>query len=631
MRKFLIALLAVIAIVACTFGLTSCLGPARLEYEPIVENGETVAYSVKNVSFSPKTATIPETYNGKPVTEIAKNAFFYDTKLQSITIPSTITHIGENAFYGCIGLKNVYITDLEAWCGIHISGNDASPFYYNRATLYVNKKPLTDLVIPDGVESVGVCAFEGYKQLKSLTISDSVTQIGAYAFEDCLNLKSVNFGNGLTRIEEYTFFGCESLESLTIPDGITHIGDLAFWYCKNLMSVTLGSGLQTIGKDSFNFCDRLTAVYNHSSIEINNSTDFGMIGKYAKDIYTQGSKEDNFFQIDDGYWFYKKDAATYLINYCGDKTSLVLPTIDGGYEIDTYALQEKKSITDVVIPGCVTSMGRYSFEHCSKLKKVTIQNGISAIGGFGYCYKLTEITIPQSVTEIYESAFHSCESLKEITIPDGVTEIGGFAFAWCFALENVKLPAGLNKISNDAFERCTSLKSIKLPTSVTVIEKEAFEECTALTEINIPYGATEIGYNAFVNCKSLTSITLPDSVTELGNSAFRSCGALKSVTLSNGLTEINSGTFEGCQVLDNVAVGDNVTHIYENAFKWCYGLTRLTLPVSLIYCDADLGCWGTEVIVTYKGTVEQFNEIDFSNHGRIMGTVHCANGDVISC
>ena len=132
---------------------------------------------------------IPETYCGKAVTMIIDVGF---TNLTSVTIPNSVTSIGNYAFQFCSSLTSVYITDIAAWCAIDFDYHYSNPLYYAK-NLYLNGNLVTDLVIPDGVTTIGDYAFSGCTSLTSVTIGNLVTSIGNSAFYNCTSLTTINY------------------------------------------------------------------------------------------------------------------------------------------------------------------------------------------------------------------------------------------------------------------------------------------------------------------------------------------------------------------------------------------------------------------------------------------------------
>ena len=272
----------------------------------------------------------------------------------------------------------------------------------------------------------------------------------------------------------------------------------------------------------------------------------------------------------------------------------------------TGALTIPSSVTYNGTTYTVTSIGNDAFYYCSGLTSVTIPNSVTSIGNdaFNICSGLTSVTIPNSVTSIGSGAFYGCTGLtstiytgtiaqwcnisfwgssanplycshsltisgSEVTnlvIPNGVTEIKQYAFCGCSGLTSVTIPNSVTSIGDVAFRGCTGLTSVTIGNSVTSIGIGAFYDCTGLTSVIIPNSVTSIGTQAFEGCSGLTSVTIPNSVTSIGSSAFSGCTSLTSVTIPNSVTWIGSSAFYNCTGLTSVIIPSSVTLIGNNAF-----------------------------------------------------------------
>ena len=217
------------------------------------------------------------------VSTISKNAFNYCTSLNTVTIPDSVTSIGEHAFYSCTSIASVtvganiatigrsafdlcnkincvYLSDIAAWCNIVFDNFYANPIIHARK-LYINGEGVTDLVIPEGVTSIGNYAFSDYDGLVSVSIPDSVTTIGEQAFYNCRNLAAMIIGDGVTSIGYRAFSSCLKLTEVTIPESATEIGERAFSGCTTLTEVTIPGSVRTIGSYAFYLCSGLSDVY----------------------------------------------------------------------------------------------------------------------------------------------------------------------------------------------------------------------------------------------------------------------------------------------------------------------------------------------------------------------------------
>ena len=229
------------------------------------------------------------------------------------------------------------------------------------------------------------------------------------------NSSVVRIPYGVTSIGDKAFYFCKTLTSVVIPDSVTSIGSKAFYCCKTLTSVVIGNGVTSIGDDAFKDCYKLVEVINKSSLNIaRNSSNYGYAGKYALEIHKGESKIVN----QDGYLFYTYNGVNYLLGYAGDDTALTLPESYNGqdYSIYQFAFCGNSSITSVVIPDSVTSIGEHAFYGCLSLTSIRIPDGVTSIGSsaFDFCHALTSIVIPDSVTKIESYAFSGCSSLTSI-------------------------------------------------------------------------------------------------------------------------------------------------------------------------------------------------------------------------
>ena len=206
----------------------------------IPESVTTIGDSAFSGCSSLTSITIP-----KGVTTIGDSAFSGCSSLTSITIPKGVTTIGDSAFSGCSSLTRITIPE-----GVTSIGRYA----------FTNCVSLTSISIPESVLSIEGQAFSSCSNLTSITIPKSVASISYEVFRDCVNLTNITIPEGVTSIGDGAFYNCISLTSINIPEGVTSIGNSAIYNCKNLTSITIPEGVTSIGDFAFGYCRSLTSI-----------------------------------------------------------------------------------------------------------------------------------------------------------------------------------------------------------------------------------------------------------------------------------------------------------------------------------------------------------------------------------
>ena len=538
---------------------------------------------------------------GENVTNIPAYLFKDLYALNTVTIPSSVTSIGDYAFRYVKNINYSGTATGSPWGAITVNGYEEGDLVYSDDT----KTQLTgcsifatSATIQNTVTSIGDYAFYKCAQLTDISIPNTVTEIGNKIFYGCDGLIEPVYNDtyfvylptgyasseyaipeGIKHIAGSAFYDCDGLTAITIPNTVTSIGEFAFYSCGGLTNVTINDSITSIGDGAFQSCNNLATV----NFNATNCTTMSTNSLYS------------------------------VFNSCSALTTLNIG--ENVKIIPDYAFKCCRSLTEVTIPDSVTSIGFQAFSLCDALTTVnfnatnctangTVFQGSSALStvnfgenvknipeyAFSSCTGLTEITLPDSLVNIDGYAFSGCTGLTSITIPESVTSIGDRAFQNCSGLTTINFNAKNcttmgNSSVNPVFYNCTSLATVNIGENVTNIPSCAFYDCSSLTSVTFGNSVTNIGSYAFSSCSGLTSITIPDSVTSIGERAFQNCSGLTTINFNaKNCTTMGSSSkrvFDNCTLLATLNIGENVKSIPDYAFYGCTGLTTITIPDSV--------------------------------------------------
>ena len=509
-KLFSLIILALLPVVASAYGgqilPDACINGVYYKFS---EDKAIVTYKLFDASYGilesgyAGDVVLPAsvTYGGKTysVTEIGRWAF-QESDVTSVTIPESMTSIGEGAFSYCTGLTRITIPE-----SVTNIGEGAFSFCAG----------LTSIVIPEGVTSIGNYTFRECTSLVSVTMGNGLTAIGSYAFNNCTALTSVDIPSSVTSIGEHAFWGCKNLAEVSVPGGVKNINYCAFNDCSGLTSLTIGDGVSVIGEAAFGGCSSLTSVVFPSSLTAIGSRAFMGCISLASIAVPESVTNIGMKAFENTAWFNKQPQGLVYVGrvaykYKGDMPEGTQIEIkDGTTQIAGEAFYECAGLTSITLPGSVSDIGPHAFYHCTKLNDICLPDNLNSIGEF---------------------SFSSCSSLTSVIIPESVTSIGAYAFKKCGGLTSVTISGDVESIGEEVFYRCDNLVSVKFEGSVSSIGNKAFYACSSLSDIILPEGLTSLGHGAFSQCSSLKTVSIPQSVKSIGSGVFYQCKGLTDVT-----------------------------------------------------------------------------------------------------
>ena len=541
---------------------------------------ETISYYCFSYCYSLKKLILPS--NLKIIEDYA---FFYNTKLETITIPDSVISIGNFSFRGS------YLIDIQ------ISENSQLE-YIGRFAFESNN--IKTFYIPKNVKSIGIAPFT-YASIKYFTIHPdnkyyTLDSEGKAVIQDtkiCFAASGITdpyiIRNFITELENYSFYGCRFSEikfeepckiknisifcfthtpitQILIPEGIERIENYAFSYCSNLQFIEIPESIVYFGDSIFQNCHPDLQImfsnprfnYTNGMIIVDNITIYQYIGGYNKN-----------FVIPKTIKYIEKEAFN---------NNIYVETIEfeEGSEISKfgdYAFAQS-IIRKISIPNSLRSIGIHCFEQ-SYLEEINLsQTNITEIPSFAFasCSKLKQIKLPIMLEIIQNSSFINDISLIEVDFESTpLIIIGSYAFQNT-CLIKIEFPFTLESIEEHAFEN-TKLEVVHFPDLIelTNLSEFAFANNLKLYEINISNSVTKIGSYCFFNCNSIESIAFGQNINEIGDYCFAYCSNLKTFTLGEKTEILYSYSFFNCINLEEFIIpqNSNLKTIYPNSFKNC--------------------------------------------------------------
>ena len=404
----------------------------------VQEDGGACITNYKGLGYA---LNLPKELNGHAVKRIGRGAFA-NRSMVSITLPDTLTAIGDEAFYRCR-----FLSDIQLPAGIKAIGGMA----------FFNCDSLVSINLPDSLTTLGEAVFKGTDSMKNFEVSANHPTLkamdGVLYTKDESTLLQYPVGRGdrefavpegVRAIGADAFYGCACLSSVKLPAGIKAIGDRAFGGCRSLSDIQLPAGIKAIGDEAFSNCHSLRSINLPDSLTTLGEAVFG------------GTSSMKRFEVSANH-----------------------PTL----KVMEGVLYEKRSHTLLHYPAQ------------RRDEEFVVPNGIQAIGyrAFEGCRSLSSVELPDSLTAIGDRAFEGCRSLSSVELPDTLTAIGDWAFSGCRSLSDIQLPAGIKAIGGWAFSGCRSLSRMTIPKGVNEIGYGAFKDCDALT-LNVKQGSYAQGY-----------------------------------------------------------------------------------------------------------------------------------------
>ncbi len=557
---------------------------------------------------------------------IGEFAFSY-CGLKRVVIPAGVTEIERCAFVGCMDMADIavdkdnsnYISidgvlfSSDGTTLVQCPGGKEGVYAVPEDVEYIGEQAfgncwkLTDVTLPDRLEAIGDYAFSGNDGLERLFIPAQVTDIKRGALSNCKRLICIDvhednpsfasrdgalYDKGFT-----TLIQCPGgkLGILEIPEGVTSIGDNACEGCRELSGVKLPESLLSIGDGAFIICKELKDVAIPAEVTSIGQNAFGFCWSLTDIIVAD---ENKYYASENGMLF-DKDKTTLLLCPAGQSGQVEIPEDVSSIEENAFGYCHK--ITGVTLPNSLTHIGAWAFDACDGLLSIRIPAGVTEIGrgAFSYCLGMISIDVDKD-NLVYSSEegvlfnkdgtmLIACPGRKtgKYAIPEGVVSIEDLAFFGCLELTGITIPNSVKRVGMGVFSNTSAYRNQS--NGVVYIDGWALGYQGVMqnkTTIVLRDGTRGIADYAFERDYRLVDVVIPTGVKYIGEGAFYSTN-LTNLVLPNGVESIGREAFSDCAALKSVDIPASVASIGDWAFYNCTALGRVNIPVGV----ASIGEW----------------------------------------
>lgn len=380
-------------------------------------------------------------------------------------------------------------------------------------------------------------------------------------------------GFPVTTIDSFALASCSNLTSVVLPGSLETIAEYAFAWCPNLTSVTIPSKVTSVASEAFSACDRLIMIQVDAANTNYQSIDGVLFDKSAETLLTYPAGKCGDYVIPSSV----KLVDDLAFMQCHGLTSVSTLYAPHSLLLSSELFLGCSSLTNVVLSK-FTCLGWGVFTSCTNLLSITV-DPLSP-----WYYTVDGVVLEREGNRLFQ---FPCGRGGSYTVPDGVSSVEDFAFARASRLTDIILPNTVTNIGRSAFRNCTGLVQITLPDGLAMIESEAFAFCEALTAVSIPGTVSQIEHGPFVGCSSLQTIVVSPSnlhYASVDNVLIDSQhhtlvqfpgGNGGTFVIPSDISNVESDAFVSCHRLTSVVVPASVTNLGIQAFAYCPALTGL--------------------------------------------------------